>query len=291
MDVASYCHEHACWIENELSKLVEEKNLPYNELFKAARYSLLSSGKRLRPILMMAIAAAFGADKQKALMPALALEMIHTYSLIHDDLPCMDNDDYRRGRLTLHKVVPEWHALLTGDFLLTYAFELISNAQLITESQKLKLISLFSKNAGAHGMIGGQVMDLMNVGKEMSIENLEKLHSLKTGALLSAAVVGGAIIAGVEDYKEIEDFGEKIGLAFQIIDDVLDVTASEEKHGKKVSTDVINNKITYVSHLGVEGSKQAASNLLSSAKEHLRKTFKDSTFLELLAEKLVYRTI
>lgn len=273
-------------IESRLDFLVQEKNEPYADLFKAARYSLLSSGKRLRPLLLLTAVEALGGDIQKAIQPACALEMIHTYSLIHDDLPCMDNDDLRRGKPTLHKVFPEWQALLAGDFLLTYAFEVLATSPGLDPQEKIDLITLFANKAGGEGMVGGQVIDLSIVGKSITLEELKKMHLLKTGMLLQASLEAAAIIAkrGKSVQEELKAFGHKVGLAFQIIDDVIDVTEG-------IDSDANNDKVTYTTLLGVEASKQAAQDLLESAKSHLKNISLDNTPLALLADKLVFRTL
>ena len=188
MNSHSFQHNAREKIDHQLQHLLlESDDLPYFPLFLAARYSLLSSGKRLRPMLVLAVCESFGIDQDHALIPACALEMIHTYSLIHDDLPCMDDDDLRRGQPTLHKVYPEWHALLTGDFLLTYAFELLSTAPLLDTHQKLDLIKSLAKHAGAHGMIGGQMIDLLSKEQTVDWKVLEQMHLGKTAGLIVAA--------------------------------------------------------------------------------------------------------
>lgn len=185
-----------------------------NSLFEAAHYSL-EGGKRLRPLLTLAIA-----PLEKALHPACALEMIHTYSLIHDDLPCMDDDDFRRGKPSLHKAYPESHAVLTGDFLLTYAFEVLANAPHLSDTQKNRLIATLALRSGSHGMIGGQVLD-MTEGNQ-NLEQLLKMHAKKTGALITAACEFGGIIADQADLTPFQAIGEYLGLAYQIVDDILD---------------------------------------------------------------------
>jgi geranylgeranyl diphosphate synthase type II len=259
-------------IENNLESLLQKPGtLPYKQLFEAAKYSVLNGGKRLRPILAIAVAEALGGSLEAAMHPACALEMIHTYSLIHDDLPCMDNDDFRRGKPSLHRAYPEGLAVLVGDFLLTYAFEILAAAPGISSDRKLRLIALLSRQAGGEGMIAGQVMDLDAEGKQIVFEELQHIHSKKTGALMIAAVEFGGIVAGATDEQQrnLRRFGQELGLAFQIRDDILDVTASVEKHGKARSSDKENNKATYVSLLGLEKAKQALNESIEASKKAL----------------------
>lgn len=278
-------------IEARLDTLVAEKNVPYNTLFKAARYSLLAGGKRLRPLLALTTAEIFGASTESALNAACALEMVHTYSLIHDDLPSMDDDDLRRGKPTLHKVYPESHAVLAGDFLLTYAFEVIASDPLLSPTQKTALISILARNAGAQGMIGGQLLDIESTGTPITVNELKTIHQLKTGALLSAAVEFGGVIANVENSGRqlLRTFGYEIGLAFQIIDDVLDISSTAEKMGKTVASDKANNKRTYVDLLGIDQAKVAAEELFHSAKAVLAPLNVNTAPLLQLADMLVNR--
>lgn len=206
-------------IENELELLLQEKKRSYEKLFEAARYSTLGGGKRIRPLLMIATADLFNVPLKISLQPACALEMIHTYSLIHDDLPCMDDDDFRRGRPTLHKVYGEAIATLTGDFLLTYAFELLSQSPHLTDSQKIALIKKTARASGGEGMIGGQVLDLHEGEK-----SIEELYRLKTGELISLAVQSGGILANIGEkiQTQLKEFGDKLGILFQLCDDIAD---------------------------------------------------------------------
>jgi len=258
-------------VEERLDSLIIQKDIPYKILFEASRYSLLSGGKRLRPLLLIATAEMFGADIKKCLDSACAIEMLHTYSMIHDDLPCMDDDDFRRGRPSLHKAFTEAHAVLAGDFLLTRAFEVIAEDSNLDNSQKVKLIKLLTSRGGSEGMIGGQVMDIDAEGKEISLAELQQIHNLKTGALIAAALEMGAIIgqASDKDAEIVAKFGLSIGLAFQIIDDILDVTSSKQKHGRELSSDQINNKTTYATAMDIETAKDTAIQLIKSAKDSL----------------------
>ncbi|MFQ5728735.1 MAG: polyprenyl synthetase family protein [Waddliaceae bacterium] len=271
MNLSKYFQSKAVEIDHHLDKLVPEKEVPYALLFQAARYSLTGPGKRLRPILVLSSTEMFGGDPKLALTPACALEMVHTYSMIHDDLPCMDNDDFRRGKPTLHKAYPEGHAVLAGDFLLTHAFEVLAKDPNLTSEQKVALIAVLAQNAGGDGMIAGQIMDIEAEKQPIDLEKLKLIHQSKTGALITASLEFGAIIANAseEHRKILRQFGRDIGLAFQVVDDVLDVTSSEKKHGKAVASDVANSKMTYVSLLGLEQAQATAHALLHSAQSKL----------------------
>lgn len=286
-----YLAEKTKLIEKQLDKLLPEREVPHNILLKAARYSLLNGGKRLRPLLTLATTETFCGNISHALTPACSLEMIHTYSLIHDDLPCMDNDDFRRGKPSLHKAFPEGHAVLAGDFLLTFAFDVLVHDQNLSSEQKLNLISILSRKSGGDGMIAGQIMDLDAEGQRINIETLQLIHRNKTGAMITASIEFGGIIGGANrnQMQILQAFGDDIGLAFQIIDDVLDVTASKQKHGKSVASDVVNDKATYVSLLGIEKAREMASNLLMRSKETLKTLAIDVSLLTHFADLLVKR--
>ena len=291
MDIKQYLQSKQRLIDQHLDRLVPEKDVPYNQLFKAARYSLLGRGKRLRPILALATCETLGGLEDVSLTPVCALELIHTYSLIHDDLPCMDNDDFRRGQPTLHKVFPEGLALLAGDFLLTFAFELLACSPGLTNEQKVKLMKILAQKSGSQGMIVGQVMDIEAVEKEIDLDTLRYIHQHKTGALITASVEFGAILANASENQIniLNQFSKEIGLAFQIIDDVLDVTSSEQKHGRTIASDVINKKATYVMLLGLEQSQKTAFKLLESAINKLKQLSLNTSLLANLAETIVNR--
>jgi geranylgeranyl diphosphate synthase type II len=241
-------------------------------LREAMRYSLLAGGKRLRPILCLASCELAGGDSALALPTATALEMIHTMSLIHDDLPAMDNDDLRRGRPTSHKVYGEATAILAGDALLTRAFEMVALRSPGVEPERLlKVIGEMSLAAGAPGLVGGQIVDLASEGVEVDLDTLEYIHLHKTGALLQASVLTGAMIAGAEEnlLLALRRYSRAIGLAFQIIDDILDVTASSEVLGKTAGKDLAADKTTYPKLLGLEASRERAENLVKEAREVL----------------------
>ena len=253
-------------IENRIDELLPETNSPYNEVVKASRYSLKLGGKRIRPIIMMEFCRLFSGDYKNALDFAIALEMIHTYSLIHDDLPCMDNDDFRRGKPSCHKAFSEDMALLAGDALLTEAYSVAANAD-VDDSVKVKAVLTLSQMAGFSGMLGGQVIDLSFVKNTPDLEALCDMYARKTGCLLRAAAIIGATVGGANevDVNNADLFAQKVGLAFQIIDDILDVVADPELLGKPVGSDDKNQKTTFVSLLGLEGAKKEAKKLTDEA--------------------------
>lgn len=244
------------------------------KIYESMRYSLLAGGKRLRPILCLAACEMIGGTISMAMPTACAMEMVHTMSLIHDDLPAMDNDDYRRGRLTNHKVYGEDIAILAGDGLLAYAFEFIATQTPETVSREgvLQVIARLGKALGAAGLVGGQVVDLDCEGKsDISLETLNFIHNHKTAALLEASVVCGGIVAGgsSEDIQRLSSYSQNIGLAFQIIDDILDITATQEQLGKTAGKDLIAKKVTYPSLWGLEESRLKAQQLVEAACQEL----------------------
>jgi len=258
--LSNYLQTQGEFIEKRLEHLIPLKKGDHQQIFQAARHAILGGGKRLRPILTLATTEMFGVDSSLALDPACAIEMIHTYSMIHDDLPSMDNDDYRRGRLTVHRQFNEGLAVLAGDYLLTYAFEVLANIPRLDPEKKIKLISTLSYRSGSEGMIGGQVMDLHFEGKKMTPDALRSLHFNKTASLLIAAIEFGGIIGNANEPELdcLRAFGANLGLAFQIIDDIIDVTASQSKHGREISSDILNDKSTYVTLLGIEQAYEYA---------------------------------
>ncbi len=261
-------------------------------LREAMRYSLLAGGKRLRPILCLAACELAGGEVSKALPTAVALEMIHTMSLIHDDLPAMDNDDLRRGRPTNHKVYGDAMAILAGDALLTRAFEMVAiRSKGIPAERLLKVVGELSLVAGAPGLVGGQVEDLECEGKQVDLDTLEFIHLHKTGALLTACVVCGGLIGGAEDelINALRTYARGIGLAFQIIDDILDVTASSEVLGKTAGKDLLADKITYPKLLGLDESRKRADDLITEAKDALKPWEKSAVPLLSLAEYITSR--
>lgn len=262
-------------------------------LYEAMRYSLLAGGKRLRPVLCLAAGELVGGELPQLLPMACALEMVHTMSLIHDDLPAMDNDDYRRGKLTNHKVYGEDMAILAGDALLAFAFEWIATqTQNVPAERILAVIARLAHAAAATGLVGGQVVDLESEGKQVSVETLEYIHAHKTGALLEVSVVSGAILAGADaaTVERLTQFAADIGLAFQIIDDILDVTATSEQLGKTAGKDLAAAKATYPSFWGIEGARQKADALIANAKEQLRPYGERAQPLLALADFITQRT-
>lgn len=290
-DIAHYLHTQSQIIEKELERLIPLRHGPYQDLFEAARYALLGGGKRLRPILTLTTTRMLEGDVQLALTPACTLELIHTYSMIHDDLPCMDNDDYRRGKLTVHKKYSEGHAVLTGDFLLTYAFEVLATTPHLNADKKGQLIATLAQRSGSDGMIGGQVMDLACEGKKIPLETLRLLHRNKTAALITAAVEFGGIISNATPPQLdcLRQFGEAIGLAFQVVDDILDVTSSQTKHGRTIASDIRNEKSTYVSLLGIEQAQSYALNFYHQAIKSLKSLPYDTSLLVSLADFVLKR--
>ncbi|MBQ6935654.1 MAG: polyprenyl synthetase family protein [Clostridia bacterium] len=268
--------EYSSLVEEKLYKYFEVSLPQYKTLFDSMEYSVKNGGKRVRPLLTLLFYNACGKDDVLKAMPmAEAVEFIHTYSLIHDDLPCMDNDDFRRGKPSNHKVYGEAVALLAGDGLLTAAFERISSwslAGLYDAETAVKAINELSVYAGSRGMIGGQIIDIGNENNpDADFDTLQLMDSLKTGCLISVACALGCIVAGASDdlVNSAKIFGEKLGLAFQIKDDILDVTSSLEKLGKMTGSDKVNNKSTYVTLLGVEKCEELVKTLTAEAMESL----------------------
>ena len=279
--------------------LVEEglvRELRTDEAFDARlaesmEYSLTAGGKRLRPILLMAAADAAGGHGEDYLTSACAVEMIHTYSLIHDDLPAMDDDDYRRGKLTNHKVYGAGLATLAGDALLTMAFELLARQQGVPAETMLRVVREISGAAGANGMVGGQALDLASEGKRIDMDTLRRMHMAKTGALFRASVRSGAILGGADEAQlaALTEYAEAFGLAFQITDDILDVTGDAAAIGKPVGSDERNHKSTYVTLTSLEEAKRLAREAADRAHEALAPLGGKAAFLDELAEYLVTR--
>lgn len=257
-----------------------------NVIAEGMRYSVLNGGKRLRPILLLMVLELFNKKIDLGLPIAVAIEMIHSYSLVHDDLPALDNDDYRRGKLTTHKKFGEAEAILIGDALLTHSFSVITDETKGVASDKLvKIIGMVSRYAGINGMIGGQTVDIESEKKKVSLETLKYIHENKTGKLIKLPVEIGAIIseATEEEYKALENYADGIGLAFQIKDDILDIEGDFEKIGKPIGSDLELEKTTYPSIFGIEKSKEILKEVISGAKRSLN-IFPDEkikVFLEL----------
>jgi geranylgeranyl diphosphate synthase type II len=264
----------AAVVEDYLVTCLREKGIP-DRLLRSMEYSLLAGGKRLRPVLVLSWNGLLGGDRAKAMPFAASLECIHTYSLIHDDLPAMDDDDLRRGRPSNHKQFDEATAILAGDGLLTEAFGLMSAASIVEglpADRVMRAIFVLAQAAGAGGMVGGQAVDMELTGRTgVPLEELKKMHAMKTGALLTASCECGAILAGAEeaDIANARDFGRKIGVAFQIVDDVLDVVGDTATLGKPVGSDEAMGKTTYPSLIGLDKSKALAKEYVDDALTHL----------------------
>lgn len=281
-------------IEQVLLSYLPNKEGYQKEIMEAMEYSLLAGGKRLRPMLMKETYELFG-GKDKSVEPFMAaIEMIHTYSLVHDDLPAMDNDEYRRGKKTTHVVYGEAMGILAGDALLNYAFETAASAFTDYPEKSLqigKAFQVLGKKAGIFGMIGGQVVDVTNVGKSVTKEVLDFIYELKTSALIECSMMIGAILAGAseEDVKQIETVAKNVGIAFQIQDDILDVTSTTEVLGKPVLSDEKNEKTTYVTLVGIEKAKQYVETLSNEAIRVLKQFDSSNLFLEELLKELIHR--
>ena len=277
-DFQVYLKEKTDFFETELKKELKELSYP-ETIAKGMEYAILNGGKRLRPFLLFATLELLNENISKGVKSAIALEMIHSYSLVHDDLPALDNDDYRRGKLTTHKVFGEAEGILIGDSLLTYAFYVLSqkNLEFLSSEQIVKIISKTSEYAGINGMIGGQMIDIESENKKIDLEALKYIHSHKTGKLIKLPIEIACIIANVEkDKKEVlEEYADLIGLAFQVKDDILDVEGTFEDLGKPVGSDIDLHKATYPSILGIEESKKILNNTVEKAKEIIKNKFGD----------------
>ena len=275
-DFQVYLKEKTDFFETELKKELQELSYP-ETIAKGMEYAILNGGKRLRPFLLFATLELLNQNIEKGVKSAIALEMIHSYSLVHDDLPALDNDDYRRGKLTTHKVFGEAEGILIGDSLLTYAFYVLSqkNLELLSSKQIVNIISKTSEYAGIDGMIGGQMIDIQSEDKKIDLETLKYIHIHKTGKLIKLPIEIACIIANVErDKKEVlEEYADLIGLAFQVKDDILDVEGTFEELGKPVGSDVDLHKATYPSILGMEESKKILNDTVEKAKEIIKNKF------------------
>ncbi len=284
---------HAC-IENALDHWLPEADVQPTHLHEAMRYSVLGEGKRIRPVLVYATGEAFGVELEHLDSPACAVELIHAYSLIHDDLPAMDNDDLRRGRPTCHKAFGEATAILAGDALQALAFHILAHSSTIHVSakQRLQMIDILAQASGSRGMAGGQAIDLAAVGKRLNIAELENMHIHKTGALIRASVELGALSAPEVDpfsFEAVSHYAKCIGLAFQVQDDILDVESDTETLGKPQGSDVERNKPTYPELLGLEGAKKAARELHAQALESLDRFDKRADPLRWIADYIIQR--
>lgn len=286
-----YCLEKSKIIDKALSQFVPNENVYPPSIFEAMRYSLFAGGKRLRPILLMAAADSVGQTGADYLNVACGLEMIHTYSLIHDDLPAMDDDDYRRGKLTSHKVFGEGVAILAGDALLTAAFTTMLAQPGVEAGILIKVLGEISVAAGASGMIGGQIIDLSSEGKTIDIDTVTFMHQAKTGALFKASLRAGAHLAGAKEWQvaSLTEYAEQFGLAFQITDDILDVTGTQEKIGKPIGSDIKNHKATYVTLYSLDEARLMANLAVNSALKSLDKFGNEADILREMVGSLLTR--
>jgi geranylgeranyl diphosphate synthase, type II len=293
MDIRSYLSVSKKLVDEQLERLLPAENEEPSTIHKAMRHSVFAGGKRVRPILVLASGESLAGDRDVLLHLGSAIEMMHTYSLIHDDLPALDNDDLRRGVPTCHKVFGEAMAILAGDALMTRCYQVLADIPKLPDSVKVSIIREISSATGTiKAMIGGQVVDLESEGKSVSTHVLEYIHYSKTGALLSACVRCGALAAGAnaEELHALTEFGQKIGLVFQIVDDILDVTSSSEVLGKTAGKDEKVKKATYPAFYGIEASKQKANELVASALQDIRDFGKEAVYLRNLARFIVSRT-
>ena len=286
----TFTERNAPEIDGQLSTLIRSIEAP-GILKDAMHYSLAAGGKRVRPLFLLAVLDMLKVNHPEALVVGSTIEMIHTYSLIHDDLPSMDNDDYRRGQLTNHKVYGEAIAILAGDGLLTYSFGVLARLKMVPAEQKIELIQLLSKAAGAEGVVGGQVLDIESERKTVTVDELETIHVNKTGALLSYSIEAGAILANADraTRKALKEYGYHIGLAFQIQDDILDIEGNSATLGKTAGKDMASEKNTYPSLLSLKGAKEKKEWHYNKAIYSLREISKQSGLLDELAAYIVNR--
>ncbi len=273
MSIARYLEESREKVDQALYALMPREDSRPVRLVSAMRHSLFAGGKRIRPILVLAASGAAGGMDEDALLPACAMELVHTYSLIHDDLPAMDDDDFRRGRPTCHRAFDEGTAILAGDALLTMAFDLLSaeyegKGSGIEDHIRLRMVQELARAAGWRGMVGGQQVDMDSEGSEPELPLLEYIHTHKTGALIRCSLILGGLSANADETTlgALASFGEKVGLAFQVVDDILDVTATTEEMGKDQGSDAARGKVTYPGLFGLEEARKRAFKLVDDAK-------------------------
>jgi geranylgeranyl diphosphate synthase, type II len=293
MDIRTYLSVSKKLVEEQLERLLPAENEEPSTIHRAMRHSVFAGGKRVRPILVLASGESLAGDRDVLLHLGSAIEMMHTYSLIHDDLPALDNDDLRRGVPTCHKVFGEAMAILAGDALMTRCYQVLADIPKLSDSAKVSIIREIAFATGTiKAMIGGQVVDLESEGKSVSTHVLEYIHYSKTGALLRACVRCGALAAGAntDELHALTEYGQKIGLVFQIVDDILDVTSSSEVLGKTAGKDEKVKKATYPAFYGIEASKQKANELVASALQDIREFGEEAAYLRSLARFIVSRT-
>lgn len=288
-DLEKFFAEASLAVDKTLDEIIPSEETAPKRLYEAIRWSVFAGGKRFRPALVLAVGRTFGANKNNLLKTASAIEMIHTYSLIHDDLPAMDDDDLRRGRLTCHKKFDESTAILAGDILQSLAFQTIAKDKNLSDKIRVKLLAELANSAAK--MVNGQQLDLEAEGKKVSIDELENIHQNKTGAMISVSARSGAIIAGASEteLEAITIYAEKLGLLFQITDDLLDVTQTTEMLGKTAGKDERAEKATYPSFYGLEKTRDLAKKVYSEAIEGLSKIEKDTDLLATLADFILNR--
>ena len=294
--IENYLEDRKTLVEEALKKFMPEPSGLAGDVISAMNYSLFAGGKRIRPILCIAGAEAVGGSSDDVLPVACAIELIHSYSLIHDDLPAMDNDDLRRGKPTNHKVFGEAVALLAGDGLLTLAFNLMAGYGVDKKVEKtalLRVIDLIASAAGYKGMVGGQVVDISYEGKDPEPAVVEYIHTHKTGAMIAASVTAGTILAGgsEEESKSINRYGQQVGLAFQIADDILNIEGDSRAMGKEIGSDKVRGKITYPSVFGITESKTIQKRLIKQAIESLNRFDKRAEPLRELARYIINRKL
>jgi geranylgeranyl pyrophosphate synthase len=293
LSLNEWAQQRRARIESALEKALSKQEQPTSKrLEEAMRYSTLDGGKRLRALLVYATGEAFGVDVKDLDAAACAVEMIHAYSLVHDDMPIMDDDDLRRGKPTCHKAFDDATALLVGDSLQTRAFEILTDSDL-TATQQIKMVKVLAKASGVYGMAGGQAIDLESVGKTVDLTHLQTMHELKTGALIRASVALGALAynnISQQQLDKLDSYAHSIGLAFQVQDDVLDVTADTETLGKAQGADIALNKPTYPALMGLEQAKQKAQDLISIAHQQLQSFEQDTSVLAKLADFVIERS-
>lgn len=297
VDIKNYLDEKRERVEQALETVMLSATGDFADHIEAMRYSLFVGGKRVRPILCLAAGDCVNPDpvlEERLLPVACALECIHTYSLIHDDLPAMDNDDLRRGHPTCHKKFGEAEAILAGDGLLTYAFDLLSDPRYtgLADGARLQIIYTVARAAGSLGMVGGQSLDMVNEGREVRFDELKTIHRSKTGALITASVLSGAIGAGATAVQldALRAYGDNIGLAFQIVDDLLDVTSTTEELGKTAGSDEAHDKATYPAFFGIEKTREMAGQAVRESLKALSEFPDSAEPLRALAQYIVDRT-
>ncbi len=294
MDLKAYLKDRAALVDEAIIRYLPAPDTMPAKLHQAMRYSVMAGGKRVRPVLMLAACAAAGGDEKNALPAACAMEMIHTYSLIHDDLPAMDDDDFRRGRPTNHKVYGEATAILAGDALLTEAFILLSDSRInadVPPEVLLRVSNTIARCAGSMGMVGGQVVDMESEEKEIDFPTLEYIHTHKTGALILAAIQSGALIGGADErtFDALTRYGGAVGLAFQVADDILDVVGDSQALGKSAGSDEARGKSTYPALIGLDASRSRARDLVNVAHQAIEPLGEGAEPLRAIASYIIER--